>query len=53
MIVVGITESIETIKNLNDNTKPDDKLMNIEMKPVLESMLIHPWFDAEKTGNNG
>ena len=53
LIIVGITESIETIKNLNDKTQPEDKLLNIEMKPVLESMLAHPWFEAEKTGNNG
>ena len=53
LIVVGITEKIEVIKKLYDNTKPEDKLMGIEMKPVLESMLAHPWFDAEKTGNNG
>jgi len=53
LIVVGITESIETIKKVYDNTKPEDKLLDIEMKPVLESMLVHPWFDAEKTGNNG
>jgi len=53
LIVVGITDNIETIKKLHDNTKPEDKLLNIEMKPVLESMLAHPWFDAEKTGRNG
>ena len=52
LIVVGITDGIETIKKVYDNTKPEDKLMNIEMKPVLESMLAHPWFEAEKTGNN-
>ena len=52
LIVVGITDRIETIRNVYENTKPDAKLMNIEMKPVLESMLAHPWIDAEKTGNN-
>ena len=52
LIVVGITESIETIKKVYDSTKPEDKLLDIEMKPVLESMLAHPWFDAEETGNN-
>ena len=26
--------------------------MNIELKPVLENMLAHPWFDAEKTDGN-
>ena len=53
LIVIGITDRIETIQNEYDNTKPEDTLMNIEMRPVLESMLAHPWFDAEKTGNNG
>ena len=53
LVVIGITESIGIIKDLYDKVKPDDKLLNIEMKPVLESMLAHPWFDAEKTGNNG
>ena len=53
LIVVGITDRIEIIKELHDATKPEDKLLNIEMKPVLASMLAHPWFDTEKTGNNG
>jgi cytochrome oxidase Cu insertion factor (SCO1/SenC/PrrC family) len=52
LIVVGITDRIEYIKETYNSTKPEDKLMDIEMKPVLESMLAHPWFDAEKTGNN-
>lgn len=26
--------------------------MNIELKPVLENMLAHPWFDAEKVDGN-
>ena len=50
--IIGITDKIEHIKNLYDNTKPEDKFMHIELKPVLENMLAHPWFDAEKTGNN-
>jgi len=49
LIVVGITERIEIIKQMYEDTKPE----NNEMKPILESMLAHPWFDAEKTGNNG
>jgi hypothetical protein len=52
LIIVGITDRIESIKNVYDKIKPEDKLMDIEMKPVLESMLAHPWFDAEKTGDN-
>ena len=51
--VIGITERMELIKNVYDNAKPGDKMMNIELKPVLEGMLSHPWFDAEKTGDNG
>ena len=51
--VIGITERMEFIKNVYDNAKPGDKMMNIELKPVLEGMLSHPWFDAEKTGDNG
>jgi len=51
--VIGITDRIEMIKNVYDNAKPGDELMNIELKPVLEGMLSHPWFDAEKTGDNG
>jgi hypothetical protein len=51
--VIGITDNIEDIKKIHDATKPDDKFMHLELKPVLESMLTHPWFDAEKTGNNG
>jgi hypothetical protein len=52
LIVIGIMDRIEHIKAMYDNTPPDGKLMNIELKPVLENMLAHPWFDAEKTGNN-
>jgi hypothetical protein len=26
--------------------------MHLELQPVLKNMLAHPWFDAEKTGNN-
>jgi hypothetical protein len=50
---MNIPVRIETIKKLYDSTKPEDNLMNIEMKPVLASMLAHPWLDAEKTGHNG
>ena len=52
LIVVGITDRIETIKSMNEKTKPGSKLMNIELKPVLENMLTHPWFDAEKVDGN-
>ena len=52
LIVIGITDRIEHIKNAYDNIKPDSKFMHLELKPVLENMLAHPWFDAEKIGNN-
>jgi cytochrome oxidase Cu insertion factor (SCO1/SenC/PrrC family) len=51
--IIGITDNIETIKSLYDKAEPGHKLMGIELRPVLENMLAHPWFDAEKTGNNG
>lgn len=52
LIVIGITERIEYIKNTYENTQPDSKFMNMELKPVLKNMLAHPWFDAEKTNGN-
>jgi hypothetical protein len=54
LIVIGITNSIERIRNLYDNTSPDDKFMHLELKPILANMLAHSWFEAETTiGNNG
>ena len=53
LIVIGITDRIEYIKNLYESVQPNDKLMNIELKPVLKNMLSHPWFDAEKISDNG
>jgi Peroxiredoxin len=53
LIVIGITDRIEQIKTAYDSTQPHSKFMNLELKSVLENMLAHPWFDAEKTGNNG
>ncbi len=52
LIVVGVTDRIESIKNMYEKTPPGSKLMNIELKPVLENMLAHPWFDAEKVDGN-
>jgi hypothetical protein len=53
LIIIGVTDRIETIKNMYDNTQPDAKFMNLELKSVLANMLAHPWFDAERiTGNN-
>ena len=53
LIVGGITDRIEYIKTAYDKTKPDSKYMNLDLKPVLGNMPAHPWFDTEKTGNNG
>ena len=53
LIVIGVTDSIEQIKAVYDGTPSGSKFMDLELKPVLENMLAHPWFDAEKTGNNG
>lgn len=52
LIVIGVTDRIEDIKSMYEKTPPGSKLMNIELKPVLENMLAHPWFDAEKTDGN-
>ncbi len=52
LIVIGITDRIDNIKSSYEKTQPGSKLMNIELKPVLENMLAHPWFDAEKTDGN-
>lgn len=50
--VVGVTESIDMIRGVNEDTKPGDKFFGVEFKPVLENMLIHPWYDVEKTESN-
>jgi len=50
LIVIGITDRIDNIKSSYEKTQSG--LMNIELKPVLENMLAHPWFDAEKTDGN-
>lgn len=52
LVIIGITDSIEAIRGVNENTKPGDKMMNVELKPVLENMLAHPWPDAESKGDN-
>ncbi len=52
LTIIGITDKIDYIKSTYDNVTPESKFMHLELKPVLENMLAHPWFDAEKTGNN-
>lgn len=52
LIIIGITDKIDYIKSAYENVHPNDKFMNIELKPVLKNMLAHPWFDAEKTNGN-
>ena len=52
LIIVGITDKIEDIQNLYESIGPDDKFGDLELRPTLASMLNHPWFEAEKTGDN-
>lgn len=52
LMVIGLTDKIDHIKDMYEKTQPGSKLMNIELKPVLKNMLAHPWFDAEKTNGN-
>ena len=52
LIIIGITDKIDYIKSLYEKIAPNTTLMNIELKPVLKNMLVHPWFDAEKTNGN-
>lgn len=53
LIVIGITDRIEVIRSLYEKSDADYKIMGIEIKPVLADMLAHPWFDVEKTNDNG
>ncbi|MDH6313850.1 hypothetical protein M2137_002641 [Parabacteroides sp. PFB2-10] len=52
LILIGITDDIESIRQLNENTEEDDELMNIKLKPVLENMVAHPWPEVELKGDN-
>jgi hypothetical protein len=53
LIVIGITERMDYIQSVYDNTPPDGKFMDLDLKPVLANMLAHPWLDAELTNDNG
>lgn len=50
--VVGITDNMETICELNKNVGEDDEVLGMKLKPVLENMLAHPWPEVESTGDN-
>lgn len=52
LIVIGITDKIQDIQGFYESIGPGDKFGDLELKPTLASMLEHPWFDAEKTGDN-
>ena len=54
LVIIGVTDRIEVIRNLYDNTQPGSMFMNnLELKPILANMLAHPWLDAERIiGNN-
>jgi hypothetical protein len=50
--VIGVTEEMSFIKEWAEKADPSEKLMNIELKPALESMASHPWPDVENRGDN-
>jgi hypothetical protein len=50
--VIGVTEDVASIKSWYETVGPSDKMMNMELKPALESMVSHPWSDAENKGDN-
>lgn len=52
MNVIGITEDMNPIKSWYESVGPSEKMMNIELKPALNSMVSHPWTDVENKGDN-
>lgn len=50
--VLGITEDMIPIKEWFETVGSSDKMMDIELKPALESMVSHPWTDVENKGDN-
>ncbi len=51
--VLGITESLQAIRDAAQGTPPDEELFGITLKPVYESMAVHRWIDIESgTGEN-
>lgn len=50
--VVGVTEDIGTIHDLYAKVGPEDEVMNIKLKQVLENMVSHPWYEAELKERN-
>ncbi|MDL2208780.1 redoxin domain-containing protein [Parabacteroides sp. OttesenSCG-928-O15] len=52
LILIGMTDDIESIRQLNETTKEEDELMGIKLKPVFENMAAHPWPEVELKGDN-
>ncbi|NDV65778.1 redoxin domain-containing protein [Bacteroides sp. 224] len=50
--LIGITDNIQIIHKLNKETAEDDEILGMKLKPILENMVTHPWFDVESTGDN-
>jgi hypothetical protein len=51
--LLGITESLEAIRQAALTTPPDATLYGMTLKPIYESMAVHPWIEAEDgTGEN-
>lgn len=50
--VIGVTDNMQTIREMNKNTKEDIELLGMKLKPILENMLMHPWPEVEDTGDN-
>ena len=51
--VLGITKSLEAIRDAARTTLPDATMYGMTLKPIYESMAVHPWIDVEDgTGEN-
>ncbi len=50
--VIGVTDKMSFIQGTYNTTNPGDKFMDVELKPILENMLVHPWYDVEDIGDN-
>lgn len=48
--VVGLTESMENLRQVASNTKEGDTIMGMDFKAIITSMTSHPWVhEAEST----
>ncbi|MHC5310578.1 TlpA family protein disulfide reductase [Myroides sp. LJL116] len=50
--VIGITDNILEIEQLYDQTNENAKSYGMSVKPILKSMLAHPWLEVEKVEAN-